>query len=74
MTPPDALIELLARMGAGNGAAVLVSNEELSQWPAIAVEAMKAQRILAKARPASSAICPGCEQACVMPVHTFPRA
>jgi hypothetical protein len=74
MTPHDALIELLARVGARNGAAVLVSGEELSQWPAAAVTAMKSQRLLAKARPASSTICPGCERACVMPVHTLPRA
>ncbi len=74
MTPQATLIELLARVGAGNGALVLVSDEELSQWPAAAVAAMKSQRLLAKARPASSAICPGCERACVMPVHTLPRA
>jgi hypothetical protein len=74
MTPRDALIELLARVGAGNGAAALVSDEELIQWPPAAVAAMKSQRLLAKARPASSAICPGCERACVMPVHTLPRA
>jgi hypothetical protein len=74
MTPRDALIELLARVGARNGAAALVSDEELSQWPPAAVMAMKSQRLLAKARPASSAICPGCERACVMPVHTLSRA
>jgi nucleoside-diphosphate-sugar epimerase len=70
--PQAALIELLARVGARNGAAVLISDEELSQWPATAVAAMKSQRLLAKARPASSTICPGCERACVMPVHTVP--
>jgi hypothetical protein len=32
MTPLAALIELLARVGARNGAAVFVSAEELSQW------------------------------------------
>jgi hypothetical protein len=74
MTPRDALIELLARVGARNGATVLVSEEELGRWPAAAVAAMKSQRLLAKARPASSAICSGCERACVMPVHTLPRA
>jgi hypothetical protein len=74
MTPRDALVELLARVGAGTGPAVLVSDEELSQWPAAAVAAMKSQRLLAKARPATSAICPGCERACVMPVHTLSRA
>jgi hypothetical protein len=70
MTPQAALTELLARVGARKGAAVLVSAEELGQWPAAAVAAMKSQGFLAKARPAASAICPGCERECTMPVHT----
>lgn len=72
MTPQDALIELLARVGASGGADVFVSAEELSQWPATAVTAMKSRKLLAKARPAVSVACPGCERACVMPVHTVP--
>ena len=72
MTFQDALIELLERLGAGHGAAVLVSEHELSQWPYAAVSAMKAQGLLTKASPATSAICPGCERECVMPVHTLP--
>ena len=72
MTPQAALIELLARVGARDGAAVFVSAEELSQWPAAAVAAMKSQKLLARARPASSVVCPGCERECVMPVHTLP--
>ena len=72
MTPHDALIELLARVGARNGTEVLVSAEELSQWPAAAVAAMKSQKLLARARPAVSVVCPGCERECVMPVHTLP--
>lgn len=71
MTPQAALAELLARVGAARGAAVLVSEAELSRWPAPAVAAMKAQRLIAKARPASSTVCPGCEQECVMPVHVL---
>jgi hypothetical protein len=71
MTPPDAVLELLARVGASKGAAVLVSEEELSHWPAVAVQAMKLQKLLVKASPASSTVCPGCEQECVMPVHTL---
>lgn len=74
MTPRVALIELLARVGACNGAATLVSTEELNQWPAAAVSAMKTQKLLLKARPANSVVCPGCEQECSMPVHTPPRA
>jgi len=72
MTPQDALIELLGRVGARQGAAVLVHDEELNQWPAEAVKAMKSQRLIAKSRPAASAICPGCERNCAMPVHTLP--
>ncbi len=74
MTPQAALIELLGRVGARNGAATLVSTEELNQWPAAAVSALKAQSLLLKARPAQSVICPGCEQECSMPVHTVSRA
>ena len=36
MTPQDALRELLARLGASNGKAVLISEEELGRWPAAA--------------------------------------
>ncbi|MDD4073115.1 MAG: hypothetical protein PHY78_12210 [Desulfobacterales bacterium] len=70
--PQAALIELLGRVGASQGGAVLVNGEELSQWPSEAVKAMKSQRLIAKARPAASVICPGCERDCVMPVHTLP--
>lgn len=73
MTPESALADLLARLGGANGAAILVNDEELSQWPPAAVAAMKSQKLLAKARPANSVVCPGCEQACLMPVHTPPR-
>lgn len=72
MTPQAALIELLGRVGASQDAAVLVNDEELSQWPSLAVAAMKTQLLLMKARPASSAICPGCERDCVMAVHVLP--
>lgn len=33
---------------------------------------MKTQRLIVKTRPASSAICPGCESNCIMSVHTRP--
>lgn len=72
MTPQAALIELLGRVGASQGAATLINEDELRLWPNEAVMAMKAQRLLMKARPASSAICPGCERNCVMPVHVLP--
>ena len=67
----DALRELLALVGASKGMVLLVSEEELSRWPAAAVHVMKQQNLLIKARPAASVVCPGCEQECVMPVHTL---
>ena len=70
MTPHAALVELLARVGASQDAAALLSNHELIQWPEAAVAALKTQRLLTKAHPATSAICPGCERDCVMPVQT----
>ncbi|NMM08708.1 MAG: hypothetical protein HHJ16_00315 [Polaromonas sp.] len=74
MTPQAALIELLARVGVRNGAAVTVNTEELNQWPTAAVSALKSQGLLLKARPVKSVVCPGCEQECSMPVHTPPSA
>jgi hypothetical protein len=74
LKPVDALIELLDCVGANQGAAVLVNDDELRQWPSEAVKAMQSQRLVAKARPAASASCPGCEDQCVMPVHTVPAA
>lgn len=61
------------RLEAQVGAAVLVNGEELAQWPPEAVAAMKLQKLLINVRPAISADCHGCEQACVMPVHTVAR-
>ena len=68
MKPVDVLVELLDRVGANKGAAVLVTDDELRQWPSEAVKAMKSQKLVTS--PAISAICPGCEDQCVMPVHT----
>jgi hypothetical protein len=70
MTSQDALCELLARLGASKSATLLLNEEELSHWPQAAVKAMKWEKLLLKARPATSVVCPGCEQACTMPVHT----
>lgn len=69
MMPLDALLELLERLGAGNGA-VLVSEEELSGWPAQLVRQLKSRKLLMQASPAASVVCSGCEQECTMPVHT----
>ncbi len=73
MSPLDVLIELIERIGAGNGAVIHVSADDLDEWPDEAVSALKKQKLLIKAKPASSAICPGCEQNCAMPVHIIPE-
>ncbi len=72
MTPEDAFNELLDRLAALQGASTLINTDELAQWPGEAVTAMKAQKLIIRARPASSAVCPGCEEECVMPVHAIP--
>jgi hypothetical protein len=74
MTPIDALSELLGMVGANQDAAVLVNAEELRQWPDAAVKALKSQKLIVRTRPASSVICPGCEDNCIMPVHTLPKS
>lgn len=73
MTPEDALIELLDRVAALQGKAALFTADELAQWPGETIAALKAQKLISKARPASSAVCPDCERECVMPVHTLLR-
>lgn len=73
MTPQAALIELLARVGA-QGGAVLVTVAELAQWPAPAAAALKKQEFLTRTSPATSAVCPGCENECIMPVHNRARS
>lgn len=69
MTPQGVLVELLNRIGAQNGDAILIGASELVQWPAEATKALKASRILTAASPARSAVCPGCERECTMPVE-----
>ena len=73
MTPGDALMELLDRVAAVPDTAALFNAEELARWPDEAVAALQAQKIITKAQPASSTVCPGCEEECVMPVHTLPH-
>lgn len=72
MTPLEVLMELVDRLGAGGGDTVLISGAELGRWPGEAVQALKSQRIIAKAKAANSAVCPGCEEECVLPVMTLP--
>ncbi|MBK1720314.1 hypothetical protein [Thiocystis violacea] len=69
MRSQDVLRVLLDRLGATDGAAILISEQELAQWPAGAIAALRSLGLLVKASPASSVVCPGCEDECSMPVH-----
>src|SRR5690606_15188462 len=49
-----------------------LSDHDLGQWPPEVVEALKSQKLIIKARASTSAVCPGCERECVMPVEILP--
>lgn len=68
------LAELLARLAVADSSVVEVTGDELADWPQDDVAALKSHAILVPGKPAESAVCPGCERACVMPVQTLPRA
>ena len=69
ITPDEVLTEVLARLGASQGMPVFIKSQESNTWPEASVQALKTSRILLPVEPAASAVCPGCELACVMPVH-----
>jgi len=69
MMPEAGLIELLERIGAQRGAAIFISDHELSNWSSTAIVVMKSSGLITKAHPATSTECCGCERACIMPVH-----
>ena len=73
LTAADALAELLARLGAAPGRAVVFSTYELQHWPANAVSALKAHGAVRPGKPGDTAVCPGCERSCVMPVQQRQR-
>lgn len=72
MTPETVLAVLVNRLEASCGAAVHVGGSELGEWPADSVAALKAARLLVRARPASRLVCPGCERRCDKSVDLYP--
>jgi hypothetical protein len=68
MMPQAVLIEILERIGANNGAATFISNQELSEWPSDLITSMKSHGLITSAPPATNTVCPGCERSCFMPV------
>jgi hypothetical protein len=69
MTPEIVLLELLNRISANKGSPVFISAYELNEWPSDIVACMKASGLIEKGQPAKSVVCPGCEQACLMPIN-----
>jgi hypothetical protein len=67
------LVELFERVAAAPDKGALFNAEELARWPDEAVSVLTSHKVLKRARLASSAICPGCERECAMPVHTSPH-
>lgn len=74
LTDAEALAEMLSRLGVAPGRALAFSAEELAHWPADAVAALKAHGVLRPGKPGDTAVCPGCERACVMPAQQRQRA
>ena len=72
--PGGAIPELLARLAASSGGVVEVPGDELTDWPQEEVAVLKSHALLVPGKPGESALCPGCERACVMPVQVLPRA
>lgn len=63
--------ELLARVGANGGGSVYIGDHEVQQWPRDLIADLNGKCMLVRASPARSAICPGCERACAMPVEVL---
>ena len=74
MTPDFVLAELLGRVAATWGSRTLLTAQELATWPPEAVSALYQQKLLRRAQPARSTVCPGCERECAMPVQTVSRS
>lgn len=72
MTLQAVLAELLNRLEARQGADVYFCDGELREWPPEVVAALQSARLLVKARPVSSLVCPGCERQCVKSVEVYP--
>ena len=72
MTGAEALAELIDRLGAAREGALFINEQELRDWPEVAVDALKKAGLLTAAADASSVVCPGCERQCTMAVHAMP--
>ena len=69
MSPEAVLHNLGARVCVFPSQGVRIDSRELTLWPREAVAALKSQKLLRKAQPARSTVCPGCGMQCAMPVE-----
>ncbi|MBL8352141.1 MAG: hypothetical protein JNL87_17730 [Burkholderiaceae bacterium] len=68
------LADVLNRLQVAPAGAVELSGAELERCAADSAGALRAAGLLVPGRPADGIVCPGCEQACAMPVEQVPRA
>ena len=68
------MIELILNRFAliGREGGEILSAEEIESWPQGDIAALKRHKLVKKATPAKVIACPGCEEACLMPVHVYP--
>ena len=69
ISPEAVLHDLGARVCVFPSQGVRIDSRELALWPREAVAALKAQKLLRKAQPARSTVCPGCGMQCAMPME-----
>lgn len=66
------ITEILDRIGTGVPSALLIHNENVNNWSQSAFKAIQTMGIIKPASPAKIIDCPGCEDACLMPVEVMP--
>lgn len=70
MTPQEVMENLLGRIACSEDGVAWFAAHEVQQWPTEAVHALKEQQLLKRSRDANTAVCDGCEEACVLPVQS----
>jgi hypothetical protein len=69
VTPRHLLLELLERLAAASTGIVRIPADEASSWPVELPAALEASGLLEPSTPLESVTCPGCDEACLMPVE-----
>lgn len=68
----NVLPELLRRLQSSPDGQLLLRFAEVQRWPDSLLNTLLKEKLIKKAQPAQSLVCPGCEEACCRPVQTFP--